>query len=250
MTGDLRTSRNELAHRNEELEQFAFLASHDLQQPLRTVSGFLQLLERQHGAALDGRAREYVERALAGTRDMARLIDDLLAYSRAGRDAPALVPVPLDEPWDAAVAQLGAAIEETGATVTRDALPVVAGDAGHLTQVFANLIGNAIKYRADAPPVVHAEAVAGDGVWEVAVEDNGLGIDAADHQRIFGMFRRVHSSQGIDGTGVGLAIVKKLVERGGGAIRVESARGAGSRFVLTLPAAAAPAVAERVGAAA
>jgi signal transduction histidine kinase len=250
MTGDLRTSRNELAHRNEELEQFAFLASHDLQQPLRTVSGFLQLLERQNGDRLDDRGREYVGRALQGTRDMAQLIDDLLAYSRAARSDAPRVRVELDDPWDAAVAQLGAAIEETGATVTRDPLPVVAGDPGHLTQVFANLIGNALKYRADAPPVVHAEAVAGDGVWEVAVGDNGLGIDAADHQRIFGMFRRVHAPAGVEGTGVGLAIVKKLVERGGGAIRVESTRGAGSRFVLTLPAAAAPAVPERVGAAA
>jgi signal transduction histidine kinase len=250
MTGDLRDSRNELAHRNDELEQFAFLASHDLQQPLRTVSGFLQLLERQHGATLDGRAREYVDRALSGTKDMARLIDDLLAYSRAGRDAPTLVPVRLDEVLDAAVAQLGAAIDESGAVVERGALPVVAGDPGHLTQVFANLVGNAIKYRAGAAPVVRVDAVSGDGVWDVAVTDNGVGIDPRDHQRIFGMFRRVDQSDGVDGSGVGLAIVKKLVERGGGSIRVESARGAGARFVVTLPAAVVAVPRMRAGAAA
>ncbi len=240
MTHDLRASRNELAQRNEELEQFAFLASHDLQQPLRTVSGFLQLLERRHGAVLDEGAREYVHRSLQGTRDMARLIDDLLAYSRAGRDGTPLVPVALDGAWDAAVAQLGAAIAETGATVTRADLPVVAGDPGHLAQVFANLIGNALKYRSADAPVVHGDAVRRDGVWEISVADNGLGIDAADHQRIFGMFRRLPRTAAIEGSGVGLAIVKKLVERGGGSVRVESAAGAGARFVGALPAGDGP----------
>ncbi len=238
MTADLRDSRNELARRNEDLEQFAFLASHDLQQPLRTVSGFLQLLERQAGERLDDRGREYVDRALTGVRDMARLIDDLLAYSRAARADTPLEPVELDRAWDAAVAQLDAAIADTGATVTRDPLPVVAGDHGQMVQVLANLVGNAIKYRSPAPPEVHASATRHGAVWEVVVRDNGVGIDPADHERIFAMFRRLPGHASVEGTGVGLAIVKKLVERAGGSIRVESELGRGSRFVLTLTAVA------------
>ena len=244
MTADLRDSRNELARRNEDLEQFAFLASHDLQQPLRTVSGFLQLLERQSSDRLDDRAREYVDRAIDGVRDMARLIDDLLAYSRAARADTPLAPIELDRAWDAAVAQLDAAIAETDATVTRDDLPVVAGDHGQMVQVFANLVGNAMKYRSAAPPRVHASAVRRGAAWEVCVQDNGEGIDPRDHERIFAMFRRLPGHGHIEGTGVGLAIVKKLVESAGGSIAVDSAVGAGARFTLTLaavPAAAGPA---------
>ena len=236
MTADLQASQRELARSNEELERFAFLASHDLQQPLRTVNGFLQLLELRHGSELKGRAREYVEYALRGTRQMSTLIDDLLTYSRAGRNDRAPEDVPLDQVWDAAVEQLQATIEESGATVTRADLPTICADRGQMTQVFANLIGNGVKYRGDAPPEVHAEATRVAEGWEVAVRDNGIGIDPKDHDKIFGMFRRLHGDDRFEGTGLGLALVKRIVENTGGTIRVDSEAGRGSVFLLTLPA--------------
>ena len=231
---ELETSRNELARSNEELERFAFLASHDLQQPLRTVSGFLQLLERQKGDQLDERAHEYIDHALRGTKQMSSLIGDLLAYSRVARDDRPLEPVALDQVWDAAIEQLQATIEDAGAHVERSPLPVVLGDRGQLTQVFANLIVNGVKYRGDAPPAVAASAQRVNGGWEVAVQDNGRGIDPQDHERIFEMFRRLNTNDDVEGTGVGLALAKRIVERFGGDIRVESEAGRGSRFVLSL----------------
>jgi signal transduction histidine kinase len=228
---------DELRRSNEELERFAFLASHDLQQPLRTISGFLQLLERQAAGRLTGRDREYIDQALRGSRQMSGLIDDLLAYSRVSRDDRPLRPVPLDDAWDAAVEQLRATIDGAQARVTRDALPVVPGDPGQLVQVFANLIGNAVKYRGEALPRIHAGARRVNGGWEIAVEDNGIGIDPRDHERIFEMFRRLHTDGDVEGTGVGLALAKRIVERSGGDMRVESEPGAGSRFIVSMPAA-------------
>jgi signal transduction histidine kinase len=225
----------ELKRSNEELERFAFLASHDLQQPLRTVSGFVQLLEHQYGHELDDAAKEYIAHALRGTKQMGTLIDDLLAYSRVSRDDRPLSPVALDEAWDAAVDQLKATIEDSGAVVERGSLPVVDGDRSQLVQVFANLIGNAVKYRGEAPPEVTADAQRVNGVWEIAVRDNGIGIDPEDHERIFEMFRRLHTDDEIEGTGVGLALAKRIVERSGGDIHVESRRGAGSKFVIVMP---------------
>jgi signal transduction histidine kinase len=235
MTSDLQASQTELARSNEELERFAFLASHDLQQPLRTVNGFLQLLELRHGNELKGRAREYVEYALRGTRQMSTLIDDLLTYSRAGRNDRAPERVALDQVWDAALEQLQATIEESGATVTRGDLPTIVADRGQMTQVFANLIGNGVKYRGDAPPAVHAEARRVADGWEVAIRDNGIGIDPKDHDKIFGMFRRLHGDDRFEGTGLGLALVKRIVENTGGTIHVDSQVGEGSTFVLRFP---------------
>ena len=228
MTVDLKRS-------NQELERFAFVASHDLQQPLRTISGFLQLLERQAGDTVDERGREYIGHALRGAHQMSSLIDDLLAYSRVARDDRPLNPVALEDAWDTAVGQLGAELEATGAGVSRGRLPVVPGDEGQLTQVFANLIANAVKYRGDETPQVRAEARRVDGVWEIAVQDNGIGIDPRDHARIFEMFRRLHTEDQVEGSGVGLALVKRIVERSGGDIAVESMPGEGSRFVLRMP---------------
>ena len=236
MTADLQSSEAELARSNEELERFAFLASHDLQQPLRTVNGFLQLLELRHGSELKGRAREYVEYALRGTRQMSTLIEDLLTYSRAGRSDRAPQAVDLNRAWDAACEQLQATMEDSAASVTRGTLPTVAGDAGQMTQLFANLIGNGVKYRGDEPPEVHAEARRVTEGWEIAVRDNGIGIDPKDHDKIFGMFRRLHGDERFEGTGLGLALVKRIVENAGGTIRVESAVGEGSTFLITLPA--------------
>ena len=239
MTSDLQASQAELARSNEELERFAFLASHDLQQPLRTVNGFLQLLQLRHGDELKGRAKEYVEYAVRGTRQMSTLIDDLLTYSRAGRNDRAPEPVSLDRVWDAALEQLQASIEDSGATVTRGSLPTISADASQMTQLFANLIGNGVKYRGDAAPEVHAEARRVPDGWEVSVRDNGIGIDPKDHDKIFGMFRRLHGDERFEGTGLGLALVKRIVENAGGTIRVESALGEGSTFLITLPDTAA-----------
>jgi signal transduction histidine kinase len=235
MTADLQASQGELARSNEELERFAFLASHDLQQPLRTVNGFLQLLELRHGDELKGRAKEYVEYALRGTRQMSTLIDDLLTYSRAGRNDRAPQPVSLERVFDDALEQLQATIEDSGATVLRGPLPTVCADGGQMTQLFANLIGNGVKYRADDPPEVRAEARRVPEGWEIAVRDNGIGIDPKDHEKIFGMFRRLHSDDRFEGTGLGLALVKRIVENAGGTIRVESSVGEGSTFLITLP---------------
>jgi signal transduction histidine kinase len=200
------------------------------------VSGFLELLVRQKGDDLDERGRQYVDMALRGTKQMSALINDLLTYSRVARDDRPLEPVALDDAWDAAVGQLQALIEEADADVTRGPLPVVDGDRGQMTQLFANLISNAVRYRSEAIPTITAEARRANGVWEVAVQDNGIGIAPPDQERIFEMFRRLHSDDEIEGTGVGLALVKRIAERSGGDVAVESAPGHGSRFVLTLPA--------------
>jgi light-regulated signal transduction histidine kinase (bacteriophytochrome) len=165
---------------------------------------------------------------------MGSLIDDLLAYSRVGRDDRPLGPVPLDDVWDTAVEQLQASIQDSGARISREELPVVHGDRGQLVQVFANIVGNAVKYRGDRAPEVHARATRVNGGWEVAVQDNGIGIDPAHHARIFEMFRRLHTDDEYEGTGVGLAMAKRIVERSGGDIRVESEPGTGSRFVVSL----------------
>lgn len=228
MTRDLKRS-------NQELERFAFVASHDLQQPLRTISGFLQLLERQSGDKLDARGHEYVAQALRGSAQMSKLIDDLLTYSRVARDDRPLSPVHLDEAWDCAVEQLQATLDETGARVSRTELPVVPGDDGQLTQAFANLIANAVKYRGEQAPDVRADARRINGFWEISVQDNGIGIDPSDHARIFEMFRRLPTTGEIEGTGVGLALVKRIVERSGGDVEVDSAPGRGARFVLRMP---------------
>ena len=233
---DLEESRNELARSNEELERFAFLASHDLQQPLRTVSGFLQLLERQQGEKLDERGQLYVDQALKGIKQMSQLITDLLAYSRVSREDRPLEPVPLEDAWDEAVAQLKATIDETDASVRRGPLPTVIGDRGQMTQLFANLIANGVRYRSQETPSIRADAIRVNGGWEISVQDNGIGIDPRDHERIFEMFRRLHADEEIEGTGIGLALVKRIAERSGGDVHVESERGAGSRFVLHLPA--------------
>jgi signal transduction histidine kinase len=228
MTEDLRQS-------NQDLERFAFLASHDLQQPLRTIIGFLQLLSKQSGDRLDERGREYVDYAVRGAQQMATLIDDLLAYSRVARDRRPLEPVALDDAWRTATDQLKAIIDQSEARVSQDPLPVVLGDQGQLAQVFANLIGNAIKYRSAATPVVHASAHRVGGAYEVTVQDNGVGIDPDQRERIFEMFSRGHQEDDVEGTGVGLALARRIVERSGGSLTVRSQPGQGSCFVVRLP---------------
>jgi light-regulated signal transduction histidine kinase (bacteriophytochrome) len=238
MTADLRATQAELERSNQELERFAYVASHDLREPLRSVSGFIRLLSRRHADALDEDGRTWIRYALQGAERMNALIADLLEYSRAGRGTPGGDEQPradLQSAWDRAVANLAAAIEESSATVTAEPLPAVAAEQREMNQVMQNLLGNAIKYRGDRPPVVHAAVERRDGSWAVSVRDNGIGIDPGQQDRIFVLFQRVHTRDDYEGTGMGLSIVKKIVESRGGTIGVQSTPGEGSRFTVVLP---------------
>jgi PAS domain S-box-containing protein len=226
---------DELARSNAELEQFAYVASHDLQEPLRMVASYTQLLARRYGDRLDEDAAEFIGFAVDGVTRMQALINDLLAYSRVGRRDTTLDPVDLSAVLDRVLITLGPAIEEAGATVTRDPLPAVLGDALQLSQLLQNLIANALKFRGADPPRVHVGAVESDEEWEVRVADNGIGIDPEFVDRIFDIFQRLHSRGEYPGTGIGLAICKKIIERHGGRIWVDSRAGEGATFHFTLP---------------
>jgi signal transduction histidine kinase len=228
----------DLQRSNAELEQFAYVASHDLQEPLRKVASFCQLLQSRYGGQLDERADQYIGFAVDGAKRMQDLINDLLAFSRVGRVGSQLTTVDLDAIVRAAQDNLAARIEESGASVEIGPLPTVQGDPGLLTLVFQNLIGNAIKFRGEAPPQVRIEA-SPDGVpdrWEVRVSDNGIGIDPEYGERIFVIFQRLHSRATYDGTGIGLAMCRKIVEHHGGRIWLAERDEPGSTFCFTLPA--------------
>jgi PAS domain S-box-containing protein len=232
----LQKTVRELKRSNDELEHFAYVASHDLQEPLRMVASYTQLLAKRYVGRLDADADEFIGYAVDGSNRMQGLIRDLLAYSRAGANGKAPSMIYSDIALDDALANLRTAIEESGAVVTRDPLPVIASDDTQLTQVFQNLIGNAIKYRGAEAPRVHISAARSPGgEWIFAVRDNGLGIDPQYFDRIFVLFQRLHSREEFKGTGIGLAICKKMLERLGGRIWVESLPGHGSTFYFALP---------------
>ena len=230
-----RTSAN-LQRSNTELQQFAHVASHDLFEPLRMITSYLQILERHSRDKLDERAREFIGFALDGAKRMDALIRDLLAYSRVDAHGTSLAPMDLEQVLDAAIANLKIAIEESGAVITHEPLPRVRADAVQMTQLFQNLIGNAIKFRGAAPPRIHVGAHRSDGEWLFSIRDNGIGIDPKYFERVFVIFQRLHTRREYAGTGMGLAICKKIVERHGGRIWVESTPGEGSTFFFTLPA--------------
>ena len=232
---DLERKAEELQRSNSELEQFAYVASHDLQEPLRMVSSYTQLVLRRYGDRLDGEAKEFMAYVVDGAARMKQLIEDLLAYSRVGTRGKQFKPVPVENAVRRAIGNLRAAIEEAGATVTYDALPTVAADDVQLAQLFQNLIGNALKFRAASVPRIHVSAKEQEGEWEFGVHDNGIGIEPQYFERIFMVFQQLHTKGEYPGTGIGLAICKKVVERHGGRIWVDSKPGEGSSFLFTLP---------------
>jgi len=227
----------ELRRSNEELERFAYVVSHDLQEPLRTVSSYVQLLSRRYRDRLDTDAVDFIDFAVGGVRRMQHLIADLLLFSRVGTRGAPLVPTDMQAAFDNTLAGLHAALDESQATVTADPLPMVIADAGQLAQLLTNLLGNALKFRGTEAPRAHVGATRAGRTWTISVQDNGIGIAPEYFERIFVIFQRLHSREEYAGTGVGLAICKKIVERHGGRIWVDSTPGHGARFSFTLPAA-------------
>ena len=225
----------ELGRSNKELEQFAYVASHDLQEPLRMVGSFTQLLARRYKGKLDKEADEFIGFAVDGAVRMQAMINDLLSYSRVVTHGHALKPTNCEDVLNQALMNLKVTIEDNRAEVTHEPLPSVYGDEIQVVQLFQNLIGNAIKYCENKDPRVHiaAEQI-GLREWQFTVSDNGIGIDAKDYERIFVIFQRLHSSGQYSGSGIGLAICKRIVERHHGRIWVESDIGKGSRFCFTL----------------
>ncbi len=226
---------DDLARSNRDLEQFAYAASHDLQEPLRAVAGFVALLQQRYGGQLDEKADGYIRSAVDGAVRMQTLIDGLLSYSRVGTSRRAAAPADARKSLDHALANLQASIEESGANIVVEAMPVIQADTVQLAQLFQNLIANAIKFRGDKPPEIAVGAQREGDAWRFWVRDNGIGIDPQYTERIFMIFQRLHTRRAYVGTGIGLAICKRIVERHGGRIWVESQLGAGSTFYFTLP---------------
>lgn len=225
----------ELERSNEELQQFAYITSHDLQEPLRTIGSFAELLERRHKEKLTGEAQEFLDYIIGAAGRMRRLIRGLLVYSRSAAQDQPLESVDCEETIGQAVQDLHAAIEESQARIEREPLPVIRARPLQLAQVFQNLIGNAIKYRSEEPPVIRISARRHGSEWIFSVADNGIGIDPAAAERIFLPFKRLHNDERYEGSGVGLAIVKKIVTRHGGRVWVEPNQPSGSVFHFTIP---------------
>ena len=223
-----------LKRSNTELEQFAYVASHDLQEPLRMVSSFAQLLEKNYKGKLDERADEFIYFVVDGARRMQALINDLLEYSRVTK-YKRFEPVDLEEVLKVILSHLQTAVEEKQAQITCHSLPKVMADPLMIGQVFQNLIGNALKYRGREPPKIHISAEKEENQFILSVKDNGIGISSEHLERIFVIFQRLHSRDEYEGTGIGLAIAQKIVHQHGGKIWVESEPGKGSTFYFTLP---------------
>jgi len=231
----LTVKAQQLSRSNAELEQFAYVASHDLQEPLRMIASYTQLILRRYGDRFDGDAREFMDFIVDGATRMKQLIEDLLAYSRVGTHGKAFRPTDSGAAVQKALANLRAAIESSTGTVTHDPLPTINADEFQLVQLFQNLIGNALKFKGTETPRVHISVNEQADTWTFGVKDNGIGIDGEYFDRIFMVFQRLHSRTDYPGTGIGLAICKKVVDRHGGRLWIESGVGSGSTFWFTVP---------------
>jgi len=232
---DLKKVSDELARSNADLQQFAYAASHDLQEPLRGIEGFVKLLTRRYKGKFDTKADEFFEYIVDGVKRMQMLIKDMLAYSQVGTKGKRFNPTECSSILAQALTDLQAAIEESGTVVTHDDLPTIMADASQLSRVLQNLIGNAIKFRGEEAPRVHVSAERKGDEWVFSIRDNGIGIDPKDAERIFIIFQRLHDRAEYPGSGMGLALCKRIVERHGGRIWVESEHGRGSTFFFTVP---------------
>lgn len=234
---ELRRRTEQLERSNEQLEQFAYLASHDLQEPLRMVASYTQLLEKRYRDELDDQARQYIDYAVEGAERMKQLINDLLTYSRVGGPDSQFERVDTDALLEDVEANLRMTIGESGATIHWSELPDVEGDYSQLLQLFQNLVENGIKFRDDTPPRIEiaSEPAEREGMCQFSVTDNGIGFEPENAERIFQIFQRLHERNEYEGTGTGLAIVKKIVDNHGGEIEVESEPGEGTTFRFTLP---------------
>ncbi len=233
--GRLDAQAADLQRSNAELEQFAYVASHDLQEPLRKVSSFTQLLQRRYGGQLDARADQYIDFAVDGANRMQVLINDLLDFSRVGRVHHAHEKVELDAVVEQTLSALSVGIEESGAEITHDPLPAVIADPTQMGMLWQNLIGNAVKFRRpDARPQIHITAAQDGGLWHFTVTDNGIGIPAEYADKVFVIFQRLHTKDVYNGSGIGLAMCKKIVEFHGGTIRVDTAHTGGTRIAFSL----------------
>jgi light-regulated signal transduction histidine kinase (bacteriophytochrome) len=232
---ELQVKARDLERSNAELEQFAYVASHDLQEPLRKVASFCQLLQRRYEGQLDERADQYIEFAVDGAKRMQSLITDLLAFSRVGRSGTEMVEVELATVVDTALANLTRRVEDTDARIDVGPLPTIEGEPVLLTAVFQNLVGNALKFHGEEPPVVRVRAERTGSEWTISCEDEGIGIDAQYADRIFAIFQRLHPKETYEGTGIGLALCRKIVEHHGGRIWLDTQAERGTTFRFTLP---------------
>ncbi len=224
-----------MARSNKDLEQFAYVASHDLQEPLRTVIGFVQLLQKRYNNQLDAEANQFIDFTVDGAKRMEALIKDLLAYARVGSHGKELAPTDAGTALRQALDNLNTRIHETAAEITCGELPTIRADNVQLVQLFQNLIGNALKFHGETPPKIRVDASRNEDHWRFTVRDNGIGIAPEALDRIFLIFERLHTRTQYPGTGIGLAICKRIVDRHGGRIWVESEPGQGATFSFTLP---------------
>ena len=231
----IKRTEEELKRSNSELEQFAYVASHDLQEPLRMVTSYVQILSEDYKGKLSADADRHIDYVVSGANRMRTLIDDLLALSRIGNEGRAFEPTDCYDVLKRVIANLETTIDNSGAVVTHDVLPIVNGDAVQLTQLLQNLVSNGIKFRSEETPYIHVSAEKGEDEWVFSVRDNGIGIAPRHHERIFLMFQRLHSRSEYSGTGIGLALCQKIVQRHGGRIWLNSGEDKGSTFYFTVP---------------
>ena len=234
---DIVRIQQDLARSNDDLEQFAYAASHDLQEPLRTITSYIGLIRDRYADALDDNAREFIHYAVDGAERMRTLIDDLLDYSRVETQGRPFQPVNCNRVAEYVLAALNQTVEQSSAVVECSRLPVINGDESQLSRLFQNLIGNALKFRGDTDPHIRVWAELQDDEWVFAVQDNGIGIAPEHRMGVFGMFTRLHSRSRYEGTGIGLALCSKIAQRHGGRIWVDSEVGRGSTFRFNIPVA-------------